>query len=258
MNVKAPYEVYELLGVKLSPLTIAELNSLIEQAVTRRERVVITSQNVHGVYVYHRSAEMRALHDIAVPRIDGMPLVLLGRMFGLPFKREHRVTWIDWMDPLMAFAAARGWRVMYLGSRPGVAEAGGEILRGRHPTLQLRALHGYFDMARGSAENEAVLSEIGRYRPHILMVGMGMPRQEAWVLDNLDRLEMDGGVLTCGAAIDYIAGVVPTPPRWMGRVGLEWLYRLLSEPRRLAGRYLIEPWYLTGLLGREIWRRVRR
>jgi N-acetylglucosaminyldiphosphoundecaprenol N-acetyl-beta-D-mannosaminyltransferase len=87
---------------------------------------------------------------------------------------------------------------------------------------------------------------------------MGMPRQEIWVLNNLEKLHAKV-ILTCGACMDYIAGEIPTPPRWMGRVGLEWLYRLLSEPGRLWKRYLVEPWFLGGLLVRDLWElRIKR
>jgi N-acetylglucosaminyldiphosphoundecaprenol N-acetyl-beta-D-mannosaminyltransferase len=77
-------------------------------------------------------------------------------------------------------------------------------------------------------------------------VGMGMPRQEHWIMDNLHRLH-SMVVLPCGASIDYVCGEIPTPPRWAGRWGLEWLCRLLAEPRRLWKRYLIEPWFLGQL-----------
>ena len=78
------------------------------------------------------------------------------------------------------------------------------------------------------------------------MVGMGMPLQEHWIAENYDKLG-NAVILPCGAAIDYFAGAIPTPPRWAGRLGLEWLYRLLAEPTRLWKRYLIEPWFLLFL-----------
>jgi N-acetylglucosaminyldiphosphoundecaprenol N-acetyl-beta-D-mannosaminyltransferase len=86
---------------------------------------------------------------------------------------------------------------------------------------------------------------VNAFKPHVLLVGMGMPRQEAWLRANLDALDC-GVALPMGAAFDYEAGAIPTPPRWMGQVGMEWLFRLIAEPRRLSSRYLIEPWSLIG------------
>lgn len=247
--------VCELLGVQVHPLTVADLHAIIASAIDERRQVIITSQNLHGVYLYHRTEKMRELHRRSFVRIDGMSLVMIGRMLGHPMRREHRVTLVDWINPLMEEAVRRSWRVFYLGSRPGVVEKGATILRHRYPGLQLGAHHGHFNAAPGSTENNKVLGAIADFQPHVLMVGMGMPRQESWVYDNIDELNVDA-ILTCGAAIDYVAGLIPTPPRWMGRVGLEWFYRLLSEPGRLGFRYLVEPWALLGLLMRDLWKRV--
>jgi N-acetylglucosaminyldiphosphoundecaprenol N-acetyl-beta-D-mannosaminyltransferase len=91
------------------------------------------------------------------------------------------------------------------------------------------------------------VQDINAYRPHVLVVGMGMGRQERWIMDNLDRLEVNG-IGTSGACIEYFAGAVPTPPRWLGPIGLEWLYRLCTNPRRFAWRYLVEPWLVLGFI----------
>jgi N-acetylglucosaminyldiphosphoundecaprenol N-acetyl-beta-D-mannosaminyltransferase len=111
--------------------------------------------------------------------------------------------------------------------------------------LKIEVNDGYFDAGPGSHENEALLARINGYLPDLLMVGMGMPRQEFWIQENVRRLKTHV-ILPSGAAIDYIAGAVPTPPRWAGLLGLEWAFRLISEPRRLAGRYVIEPWSILG------------
>jgi len=114
-----------------------------------------------------------------------MPLVALGRLYGHPLERKHRVTLADWAHPLMELAARRGWRVFYLGSQREVMEKGAAALRKRYPALQIEVSDGYFDARQGSAENEALLQRINAYQPHLLMVGMSMPRQEYWTQENL-------------------------------------------------------------------------
>jgi N-acetylglucosaminyldiphosphoundecaprenol N-acetyl-beta-D-mannosaminyltransferase len=136
--------------------------------------------------------------------------------------------------------------VFYLGSKPGVAERSAQTLREQYPTLQIATAHGYFDSNSGSAENQDVLDTINAYQPNLLMVGMGMPRQERWVLENRKHLSANA-IVPSGALMDYLAGEIPTPPRWTGRFGVEWLYRLLCEPKRLAFRYLIEPWFVLNV-----------
>jgi len=170
-----------------------------------------------------------------------MSLVLLARLYGLPIHREHRVTYADWMEVLMRRAHQEGWRVFYVGSKPGIADRGAEIIRRRFSGLEIETSHGYFDAALGSSDNCQLIQRVQRYQPDLLLVGMSMPRQECWVRENIEQIDANA-ILMAGAAMDYVAGAVHTPPRWAGKCGLEWLFRLCHEPGRLWRRYLIEPW----------------
>lgn len=247
----------ELLGVRVHPVTIVQLNERVERAVAAGGRYIVGCHNLHSVHLFHRDAKMREFYELADDiHIDGMAVVLLARMLGYGVGREHRVTWLDWLDPLMALAAARRWRVFYLGSAPGVAAQAAGKLAERHPGLEMRTRHGYFDVGSGSAENLAARAEINEFRPHLLMVGMGQPRQEEWIRDNAGHV-VANAIVTPGACMDYVAGILPAPPRLLGRIGLEWAFRLASEPRRLSRRYLMEPWSLGPLLVSDLIRRVR-
>lgn len=243
---------YKLLGVRVDALSIPELNCLIEKSIEEKEKWIIANHNLHSLYLFHNDLEMQAFYAKAeYTHIDSMPIVFIGKLLGFPMKREQRVTYADWVWPLMADAASKGWRVFYLGSKPGVVEQGASILCQKFPGLQIAGAHGYFDTSKDSQENIATIAKINAYQPHILMVGMGMPRQEHWISENLEHIHSNV-ILTSGACIDYVAGAIPTPPRWMGKMGLEWLYRLLSEPTRLWRRYLVEPWFLSTLFLREL------
>ncbi|NMF63056.1 WecB/TagA/CpsF family glycosyltransferase [Brasilonema octagenarum] len=243
----------KLLGVQVDALSISELNLLIAESIKRNQKWIIANHNLHSLHIYHHDPKMRSFYALAdYAHIDGMPLILLGRLLGFALKREQRVTYADWVWSLMSEAAQKGWRVFYLGSKPGVAERGARILREKFASLQIATAHGYIDMRKDSQDNLATLAAIKAYQPHVLMVGMGMPRQEYWILNNLEHIHANA-ILTSGACMDYVAGVVPTPPRWMGKLGLEWSYRLLSEPKRLWRRYLLEPWFVARLFLREMW-----
>lgn len=218
----------------------------MEKAVKENAKYVIGNHNLHSVYIYHQDPEFRKFYERTdYVHIDGMSLVWAGKLLGYPLKRENRMTYVDLLGPVLARCDTKELRVFFLGSRPGVAEHAAAHFVTEHPTLQVKTHHGYFDS--GSIENERVLRTINAYRPHVLMVGMGMPYQEAWILTNLDRLDANT-IWNAGAFLDYFAGVTPTPPRWMGKLGLEWLHRFFSDPRRLWKRYLLEPPFVLRLL----------
>jgi N-acetylglucosaminyldiphosphoundecaprenol N-acetyl-beta-D-mannosaminyltransferase len=242
---------YSMLGIRVGAYDIPALNGCIAAAVESNQRIVIANHNLHSVYLHSRDSKFREFHSAAdVCHADGMSLIALGRLLGVPLTRRDRVTYVDWIGPLMAEAARREWRVYSVGGRPGVFEVAAARLRTEYPGLQLDGTHGYFDVTPGSAETKAVLARIAAYRPQVLIVGMGMPRQEHWVHDNRLALAANA-TLIAGAAMDYVAGVVPTAPRGASAAGFEWLWRLVAEPRRMWRRYLIEPWWVLGLVVSE-------
>lgn len=248
----------KFLGIQVDALNIPQLNGLIAKSIKEQQKWIIANHNLNSLHIYHHDSKMREFYDKAdYTHIDGMPLVLIGKLRGYSVDREHRVTYADWVWPLMEEAASKGWRIFYLGSKPGVAETGANILRQKFPNLNIATAHGYINANKESQENIDTVAAINAFQPHILMVGMSMPRQEHWILDNLEQLQVNT-ILPSGACIDYVAGVVPTPPRWMGYCGLEWSYRLFSEPKRLWKRYLIQPWFVGKLLIQETWNNPNR
>ena len=241
----------ELLGGTVRAFPLETLTARGAELVAAGERRRVLNHNLHSLWFLHHDPAVRALYartdDV---HIDGMPVVWAGRLLGHSLAREHRITYVDWLPVLAAEAARRGWRLFFVGGAPGVGERAAAVLRERHPGLALTVHHGFFDASPRSADSVRVLEAMEAADPHVVLVGMGVPRQEQWMLAHLDRIP--GSVLlNCGAAMDYVAGVIPTPPRWAGGLGLEWLFRLAAEPRRLWRRYLVEPWFLARLLLRE-------
>jgi N-acetylglucosaminyldiphosphoundecaprenol N-acetyl-beta-D-mannosaminyltransferase len=245
----------ELLGVFVDVCTGADLVRLIDDAIAHDDRVIIGNHNLHSIYLAHHDSfmgEFARRCDYCF--IDGMPIIAVARLLGYPVTREHRLGGIWWLRTVLGLAAANGWRVYFVGGLPGAAAKAAGILRREIPGLQLEVEHGYFDIDDESA-NRMVSERIAFHRPHILIVGMGMPRQERWILENLHRIQANA-VLNQGAILDYVAGVIPTPPRWLSTIGLEWLARLLAEPRRLGRRYLVEPWFLIPILMSDVRRHM--
>jgi N-acetylglucosaminyldiphosphoundecaprenol N-acetyl-beta-D-mannosaminyltransferase len=242
-------DTVSFLGLTLQPKSLQGMNMLVEQAICEGHKWIIANHNLHSVYLFHRHAKLREFYSrVHWTHIDGMPLVVLGRLYGYPLRRDQRVTFVDWTYPLMKLAATKGWRVFYVGSSNCSSKRGAAKLRELYPSLQIEVNEGYFDERQGSSENEALVQRINTYEPDLLIVGMGMPRQEFWTHDNVARLKAHVILSSAGAALDYIAGTAPTLPRWSGRLGLEWAFRLANDPLRLFTRYLLEPWYILLLL----------
>ena len=189
---------------------------------------------------------MRAFFAAAdLIQIDSTPLILWGRLLGLPLSRAMRSTYLDWRGDFWKLADARAWRVFYLGGAPGVAETlprGSPSATRAHRSAPTTATS---TMPATRQRTARCWTRSPRFDPDVLMVGMGMPLQEIWAVENRSALAR-GVILTVGAAFDYEAGAQTTPPRWTGRLGVEWLARLIDQPRRLGYRYLIEPWWLLG------------
>ncbi len=219
-----------------------ELNAGITRLVRRgREsgvREPVLNVNAHCLNLAYRDTELRrTLNDAPIVFCDGAGVVLGARLLGLP--RPDRITYAEWMWSLAGLAAREGLSLYLLGSGPGVAEEAARRLQLRHPALEIAgAEHGYFDKRPGSGENEAVLARISAADPDVLVVGFGMPLQERWLAANRDHLG-SGVALAGGAVFDYVSGRARRGPRLLTDNGLEWLARLLLEPRRLWRRYVI-------------------
>jgi N-acetylglucosaminyldiphosphoundecaprenol N-acetyl-beta-D-mannosaminyltransferase len=256
-TVKGPVGRIDVLGVGVDPLMVEELNAEIGRLVRGGEQGLALNVNAHCLNLCYEDFELRDfLNSAEVVFCDGAGVMLAARILG---KRiPERITYADWVWRLAAFAAAQGFSLYFLGARPGVAQEAARRLKERYPTLKIVGVrHGYFDHSAGSPENEAVVREISAAAPDILLVGLGMPLQERWLMENRHRLAA-GLALTGGAVFDYVSGTLRRGPRFLTENGFEWLARLLVEPGRLWRRYLIgNPLFLLRVL-KQRWARVRR
>ena len=247
---RRPEQRITLLGVQMDLVKPEEMLHFVRGCVAARAKAIVANHNLHSLYLMRRNRQMAALYDRAdVVEVDSLPLTLWARWIYGRSRRFHRCTYMDFRTLLWDWAQADGWRVYYLGGRPGIVEAAREVLNARWPKPVIGGRDGFFEW--GGAEEDEVLLHIAAFRPDVLMVGMGMPRQEAWIERCYDRLP-DCVILPVGAAFDYEAGAIRTPPSWTGRMGLEGVYRLLCEPRRMFRRYVLEPWALVGPALRDV------
>ena len=235
-----------------SPLDLVTRPELIGRILDVGGGGTIGHHNLHSLYLLDRVAALRDFYrqsDLVF--VDGLPLIWLVRARGVPASAMHRHTALDWLPELLSKAARQQRKVVHLGGRSEVSERAAERLRREHPGLELSVRHGFFDTTPMSAESKVVITEINSMEPDIVLAGLGMPRQELWVLRHRQLLAARV-VVTIGGTFGYLGGEQRTPPRWLGPIGLEGMYRLASHPRRLGRRYLVEPFTLVCPLARDV------
>ncbi len=241
-------ERVNVLGVRVDPVTVAELHARILGFVREGGHTLVLHANVYGLNLCYRDPELRSFFNVAsLVFCDGAGVMLAARILG--GRIPERITYADWAWQLAAFAERESLSLFFLGARPGVAESAVARLERLYPNLEIVGVHhGYFDQTAGASENEAVLAEINATRPDVLLVGFGMPLQERWLMRNWDRLDARVA-LTGGAVFDYVSGELKRGPRILTDNGFEWLARLLIEPGRLWRRYVIgNPLFLLRVL----------
>lgn len=227
-----------ILNTQLTCYDTQQLLASISGFVQCAKKSVILYGNVQTYNLCYEQAWLRDyFNQVDIVHLDGVGVRLGAKILG--YDTPHRTTWADFMWELAETSANYGYRVYLLGAGFSVAEKAAHKLQERYPTLNIVGTHhGYFNKQVTHLENKAVIQEINDVKPDILIVGFGMPVQEKWLSENRDQLEATV-VLTGGAVFDYISGNLQRAPRWMTDNGLEWLGRLLIEPKRLWHRYII-------------------
>ncbi|MBX2838880.1 MAG: WecB/TagA/CpsF family glycosyltransferase [Gammaproteobacteria bacterium] len=237
----------DLLGFFAHPGTLQDYLALIKQAIESNTPHTVLYHNLHSLYTYFTSAKLRTYYAGNTVLVDGMPLVWLYQFAGEKISRDHRVTYVDFIMPMMQQARDNNWPVFHLGQSTDIQQAALNKIRAEVPGIQIEGHDGYFDQTSDSADSLEVIRQVNAFDTKLLLVGFGAPRQEAWLHAHRESIDAPA-VFTCGACMEYVAGAVKTPPRWMGRLGLEWSFRLLENPKRFAFRYLVEPLILLAFL----------
>ena len=243
-----------ILGVPIDDLTMP-------QALTRLEEFIALGRATgrsHQIATINADFVVNSLHDPELRRIlqesdmataDGMPLVLGSRLLGVPM--GDRVTGADLVPVLAERAAEKGYSMFLLGAREGVGLRAAEILQERYPGLQIAGVISPPNVAIQEMDR-TILDQIRRAKPDILLVAFGNPKQEKWIRMYADTIKVPV-CIGVGGTFDMIAGITRRAPRWIQRAGLEWMYRLLQEPKRLWRRYVHDFGYFGYFFIRQWW-----
>lgn len=225
----------------------------IERLVASRAGGTVFTPNVdHIVMGEHDERFRKAYQRVSLSLVDGTPVLWSARLLGRPL--PEKVSGSDLVLPLIERAAARGWRVFLLGGAPGSGETAATRLRARFSGLNIVGVEApRIDLGSPPEERLAVAARVALTAPDLVLVAFGAPKQEVFCDEALEIFKP--AVLVCvGAGIDFVAGLAHRAPAWMSRSGLEWLYRLAQEPRRLAGRYLLRDPQFIAILLRQLLR----
>lgn len=226
-----------ILGIDVSVVDLPRAVALVQKWIHERARAYVCVRDAHGIAASLTDPELRGIHnDAALVTPDGMPLVWICRFRG---HRQGigRVYGPDLMLSVCEASIGRGYRHFLFGATPPVLDRLGAALKAKFPGLAIAGQLAPPFRDDVGLEREGIIDQINAARPDIIWVGLGTPKQERWMAANRARLDA-AVVIGVGAAFDFHSGVKAQAPLWMQKSGLEWLFRVASEPRRLWRRYL--------------------
>lgn len=239
--------------VKLSILDVQLDNLTRREAFERLEGLLYGPDGPHQVSFAYADCLNKACSDPHYRQVlngsklvlpDGIGIRIASSILGRQVRDNHCGT--DVIPAFLGHINGNGARVFLLGSKQTVVARAGQRMKQDFPSVTVCGVeHGYFD------SDEEIIAKINAARPDILLVGMGVPRQEKWIAKNLSRLNVK---ICCGvgALFDFYSGSMPRAPQWMLNGGMEWIYRLYREPRRLWRRYLIGNFLFLGRVYRQL------
>jgi N-acetylglucosaminyldiphosphoundecaprenol N-acetyl-beta-D-mannosaminyltransferase len=233
----ASFARVDVLGVGISAIDPADALGEVTRWIENGIQHYVCVTGVHGVMESQGDAELLRIHnESGLTTPDGMPMVWAAKLAGA--KNTQRVYGPDLMLAVCERAAQRGWGCFLYGATDAVLDQLRANLSDRYPGLKIVGTHSPPFRPLTPEEDDAVVREINDSGAQIVWVGLSTPKQERWMASHIGRVNAPA-LFGVGAAFDIHAGIVKQAPRWMQRSGLEWLFRLASEPRRLWRRYAV-------------------
>jgi len=247
---RPPAVVARVWGLPLSPMTRAQAVDEVDRLIAAGRPSYFVTANLHYAMLTAERPELRGVNQRAAFLLaDGAPLVWASRRGATPL--PERVAGSDLVYDLAARAAQVGHRLYLLGGPTGAAEAAARRLELLYPGLTIAGTACPPHRSLEPAEHDALVDGVRRARPDLLLVAFGQPKGEIWIDRHLDELGVPVSVQV-GATLEFVAGRVPRAPGWMQRSGLEWAYRISTDPARLAPRYARNALFLARALGRDL------
>lgn len=229
----------KLLNIEVDNVSMEEALEAIDEIILKKDKSYVVTPNVDHIVKLEYDEEFKKVYKNAdLILADGMPLIWISKLMGTPLK--EKVSGSDVFPKICKMASEKGYKIYLLGAAEGVAQKAAENLKLKYNNLNVVGCYSpKYGFENDEAEINKIIKLVNKAKPDILVVGLGAPKQEKFIFNYKDKLNVPIS-LGLGASIDFEAGNIKRAPKWMQRLGLEWLYRLIKEPKRMYKRYLID------------------
>lgn len=237
----------KLMNTEIDNLTMDEALAAVEELIKKDACAYVVTPNVDHIVQLETNKELQDVYaNASLILTDGKPLVWISKWYGTPIK--EKISGSDLFPRLCELAAQKGYRMYFLGAAEGIAAKAAENLKKRFCGLQIAGTYSPLcGFEENAEEMRKIKSMIKEAKPHMLIVGLGCPKQEKFMYRNCKELGVPIS-FGLGASFDFEAGNIKRCPKWMADYGLEWLYRITQDPKRLAKRYLVDDRKILGLV----------
>lgn len=229
----------KFMNTEIDNLTMEEALSAIDELIKEEKNAYVVTPNVDHIVQLEAGGELNEVYKNAnLILTDGKPIIWIAKWYGTPIK--EKISGSDLFPRLCNMASKKGYTMFFLGAAEGVAAKAAENLMKRFPGLQVVGTYSPpYGFEKNTDEMKKIEKMIKSVKPHILIVGLGCPKQEKFIFHNKEKLGVPIS-LGLGASLDFEAGHIKRCPKWMADVGLEWLFRITQDPKRLIKRYFID------------------
>ena len=229
----------KFMNTEIDNLTMKEALNRIDELIQENHNAYVVTPNVDHIVQLERGGPLNEVYKNAdLILTDGKPLIWISRWYGTPIK--EKISGSDLFPQLCQLASKKNYRMYFLGAAEGVAAKAANNLEKRYPGLHVVGTYSPPNkIEKDETELEKIKKQIIDVKPHILVVGLGCPKQELFIRNFKDKLGVPIS-LGLGASLDFEAGNIKRAPKWMADMGFEWLYRIFQDPKRLAKRYLVD------------------
>lgn len=236
----------KFLNTEIDNLTMEEALEEIDKLIIENKCSYVVTPNVDHIVQLERGNELVNVYKNAdLILTDGKPLIWISKWYGTPIK--EKISGSDLFPRLCKMAAEKSYSMFFLGAGEGVAAKAAQNLTVKYPGLNVVGTYSPpFGFEKDELEMQKIEKMIIDVKPHILIVGLGCPKQELFILHHKDKLGVPVS-LGLGASLDFEAGNIKRAPKWMANHGLEWLFRIFQDPKRLAKRYLVDDRKILGI-----------